>query len=432
MIFFRSTFRQKIVLSAILLFSMLQGFAQTTRKPPAPNLSESEHLMALALRFSRFDALKELVELKKYPVNRRFPSGFTPLQVMVWVSSNEAKEDTATNRAIIQYLVQKGASVKMKAPPFKKWMKLLEPYDSDGIKTETQDSLNALQLSVLFGNIDVVKLLMKYDPNTGIKDKFGNTLLHLAAMYDYGAKFDEHYVVKLFDLLMIDRNVVNNAGQNPLVYYVSKPQWVNTAKLVITYMINAGTNPDQHDHSGKNYYDYGKTVNPWIDSWIAQEKEWEKVKKVLEKFVNTPPVDFEQQTKDNLARYEAWKKRNGGCGKQTLTGEYILSFGYYLSSPYGPPSNGQQCSANQEPIEVVVSPDRISISTLSPYYGSFTVCESGYSIVNGKEYETYTFKTGANNQTYTGFGREKGSTRNAIIFTQNGSIMLSTFSFKYQ
>ncbi len=96
------------------------------------------------------------------------------------------------------------------------------------------------------------------------------------------------------------------------------------------------------------------------------------------------------------------------------------------------PTKGQKCSANDEPIEVVVSPERISISTLSPYYGSFKVCESGITMLNGESYEMYTLETGASNSTYTGFARKPGNTQNAIIFTQSGSILLGTSAFQYK
>ncbi len=416
---------------AMVLLLICKGLqAQATTKTTSAAWTEKENQMALAIRYNRLDDIQELVEVKKYPVNRRFPSGFTPLQCLVWFTAG--RPDTAYYRFAIDYLIKKGASLQMKTPPFKKWDKLLAPYDSDGIKAASADSLNALQLAVLAGNIHLVKIMLQYDQNIYVKDKAGNTLLHLGAMYNYDSKYDEKYVVKLFDLLMMDRNIVNNEGQNPLVYYVSQPQWINTAKLVIDYMIKAGANPDQRDRTGKNYYDYGKTVNPWINTWIEQEKEWQKVKKIIENFINTPPIDFEKQTQENLARYEAWKKRNGGCGGRELTGSFSLQYRYFLSSPYGPPTKGQKCSAYDEPIEVDVTSDRISISTLSPYYGSFEVCESGITILNGEKYELYTFRTNASNSTYTGFARKPGNTQNAIIFTQSGSILLGTSAFQYK
>jgi ankyrin repeat protein len=413
-----------------LLLTTLDLPAQVNSKSSNAAWTEKEHQMALAIRYGRLGDIKELVEEKKYPVNRRFPSGFTPLQCLIWFTAG--RPDTAYYKYAIDYLIKKGASLQMKTPSFKKWDKLLAPYDSDGIKAASADSLNALQLAVLTGNIHVVKIMLQYDKNTYVKDKAGNTLLHLGAMYDYSTKYDEKYVVKLFDLLMMDRNVLNNEGQNPLVYYVSQPQWINTAKLVIDHMIKAGANPDQRDKSGKNYYDYGKTVNPWISDWIAQEAEWARVKKIIENFINTPPIDFEKQTQENLARYEAWKKRNGGCGSRELNSSFTLQYRYFLSSPYSLPTKGQKCSANDEPIEVVVTPDRISISTLSPYYGSFEVCESGITTLNGEQYELYTFRTNANNSTYTGFARKPGNSQNAIIFTQSGSILLGTSAFQYK
>jgi ankyrin repeat protein len=421
---------RRLVLFILFLCVSFLGFGQ--KSPAKPNLEDTEFLLALAIRYGRFDDLKTAIEDKKYPVNRRFSSGFTPLHAMVWSAANKPKEDTANSRMMIDYLIRKGASTKMKVPPFKAWTKLLAPHDSDGIRAASEDSVNALQLAMLCGNIQVVKVMLTHDPNTTVTDKNGNTLLHLAAMYDYNAKFDDRFVVQASDLLMMERNVVNKAGQNPLVYYVSKPQWVTTAKLVIDHMIKAGTNPDLRDKAGKNFYDYGKTVNPWINDWLQQKAEAERVNKILENFRKTPPVDFEKQTQENLARYEAWKKRNGGCGDTKLNFSYSLRFTYYLSSPYSLPVKGQKCSANEEPIEVVVTPDRISISTLSPYYGSFQVCESDYKMVNGVEYEYYTFKTGSTNTTYTGFGRKRGDSNNAIFFTESGSIMLGVSAFQYQ
>lgn len=421
-----------ICLTQLAFLLCVSSFVVGQKTIAKSNLSETEHLLALAIRYGRFDDLKTVFEEKKYPVNRRLPSGFTPLHAMVWSAANKPNEDTANCRMMIDFLIKKGASLKMKAPPFKKWTKLLDPYDSDGIRAEAEDSLNALQLAMLCGNIEVVRVMLSHDPNTAVTDKSGNTLLHLAAMYDYNAKFDDQFVVKASDLLMMDRNLVNKSGQNPLVYYVSKPQWVTTAKLVIDHMIKAGTNPEMRDKAGKNFYDYGKTVNPWIESWLQQSAEQARVNKILEKFIKTPPIDFEKQTQENLARYEAWKKQNGGCSASELESSYTLRFNYYLSSPYGLPSKGQKCSANEEPIEVVVTPDRISISTLSPYYGSFEVCESGYQLISGVKYEYYSFKTTASNTTYTGFGRQMGSSSNAIIFTQNGSIMLGVSPFQYQ
>lgn len=425
-------FAAAFVSVAFVLMGYCPATAQSSKQPSAAVMKDLEFQMALAIRYCRPDALKSLVEEKKYPVNRRFESGFAPLHALIWSTANAPKEDSAKHREMIDFLIQKKASVSMKVPPFKAWTKLLAPHNNDGIRAATEDSLNSLQLAMLCGNIQVVKIMLRHDPNISVTDSKGNTLLHLAAMYDYNATFDDTYVLKVTDLLMMDRNILNKAGQNPLLYYVSKPQWVTTAKLVIDHMIKAGANPAIKDASGKNFYDYGKTVNPWIDSWLQQKAEAARINKIIATFLNTPPIDFEKQTRENLARYEAWKKSGGGCGNTTLDFSYTLRFNYFLSSPYGLPSKGQKCSANEEPIEVVVTPERVSISTLTPYYGSFTVCESGYRIVNGEEYEFYGFKTGANNSTYTGFGRKKGNTANAIIFTQQGSIMLGTSPFQYQ
>ncbi|HSR38920.1 MAG TPA: ankyrin repeat domain-containing protein [Phnomibacter sp.] len=423
-----------ILLLSTLLFGGEAGMAQNLSYSKSP-WKEKEEAMFYALRsstaYSDMDPLKELIEKKKYPVDRRLPSGFTPLQAMIyWTAWGERQQKCPE---AIRYLISKGASLTAKTPRLRKNIQPLGPYDNDWINIETPDSLNALQLAVVCGYSDLVKWMLEFDKNTAVRDRYGNGLVHLAALYNYNNRFDEHYVPNLAKMLLLDQNQLNDSSQNALLVYVSRPQWITTAKLVITYMLRAGANPDQRDLSARNFYDYGRTVNPWITRWLEQEKEQARINEMYRKFRDSPPIDFQKQYEENMARYRAWQKQNSsGCGEQSLPGNMEFRYNYHITSMYGPPRKGSNSTEADEPIVVRIGSSKIEIEPISQYYGSFTICSSGVTSVNGSNYHLYTFKTSSSNSTYQAFGYDPKNPNNAIIMTSNnGVILLSKNPFRF-
>jgi len=206
------------VVSKIFFIVALHFVAQ--KAPAKTSFSETEHYMVLTVCYSMFEALKVLVEENKYMANRPFPSGFIPLNVLIWSSANTPEYDSANRRIMIDYQIKKGASVKLKVPLLKAWMKLLKPYENNGIWAAAEGILNVLQLTMLGGSLHIVRVMQSHEPNTAFTDKKGNNLLHLAAVYDYIAKFNYRFMINTCDLLMLEKNILNRAGQN--IEYISR------------------------------------------------------------------------------------------------------------------------------------------------------------------------------------------------------------------
>lgn len=407
---------------SILLFGSEAGMAQNFSYSKSPwKEKEEEMLFTLSSPDDyNLDNLKELIEKKKYPVDRRLPSGFTPLQALIYRIATGSRRQKCPE--MLRYLIRKGASLTAKTPPLRKNINPFAPYDNNWIDIETRDSLNALQLAVVCGDTTFVKWMLEFDKNIAVRDRYGNGLVHLAAM----SKTDDlHYVPNLAKMLLLDINQLNDSSQNALLVYVSRPQWITTAQLVITNMLRAGANPDHRDLSGRNFYDYGRTVNPWINNWLEREKEHARINEMYRKFLDAPPIDFQKQYEENMARYRALQKQNSSeCGEKTLPGNLEFRYYYHITSMYGPPKKGGYSTQAEEPIIVRIGTSKIEIEPISQYYGSFTICTSGVTSVNGSTYHLYTFKTSSSNSTYQAFGYDPKNPDNAIILTSNNGVIV--------
>lgn len=206
------------VVSKIFFIVALHFVAQ--KAPAKTSFGETEHYIALAVCCSMFEALKVLVEENKYAAIRPFPSRFIPLSVLIWNSDNTPEDVSANRMILIDYQIKKGASVKLKVPPFKAWTKLFKPYDNNEIWAAAEGILNVLQLTMLGGSLHIVRVMQSHEPNTAFTYNKGNTLLHLAAMYDYIAKFNYRFMINTCDLLMLEKNILNSAGKN--IEYISR------------------------------------------------------------------------------------------------------------------------------------------------------------------------------------------------------------------
>jgi|GEM_PF-1243345 hypothetical protein len=377
-----------------------------TKAPAAKKFTEDQlSSFFFGAAYGKLEALNTGIETHGIPANYRNSSYATALHL---VYANFPKDIIRESdqillfRECVDYLIRKGASPLAK----------------------TADSLNCLQLAVKSGRWPGVQSAYERDRNYQIRDRQGNSLLHLATQHYFDYTKDKTYMDGILKMCYkIDINTQNNAGQNPLVYFLSTSKKSSEyATAIVNTLLDYNCNPLLRDSLGKNAYDYITTQNAWLKPWMDQYDQAEAARKKMFKEMEET---WKRQTAENLARYEAWKRSggDGGDGQRLLTASFTITYGFSCSltkdAKTGKPY--MKSRALQEPVTVEVTPSSIYISSLEPYYGSFKIASSGYEIIEGAEAEVYYFEQTGSNSTYKGIAfRKDNRHQRAMLKTSSG------------
>lgn len=294
--------------------------------------------------------LSAYLDTTKTSINIKNSKGYSPLHVLIenyvqyrtdYIVTDEVKHDYTSKKSndfwdCMKLLLDKNASTDQLTP----------------------EGWNALQYAVLNGKLSAVSQILKKAGGGGIRDKDGNTLIHLSMLINPDEampKFNE-LINYYFTDYGIDRFSINNAGQTPLAFYMSQPRcnWktpLNNTKTSTssnqscvtsaTYdMLESYKDFDlksvlTKDKSGNSAIDYMKTHNSWalsnfqyfVDLATQAHKELEDDRK----FIENQKSSYTNNSANSVSSSSSCSKCNI---KETFNKkyDYECSFSQYNSS----------------------------------------------------------------------------------------------------
>lgn len=354
----------------------------------------------------RWDKVSAYLDTSKSPLNIRNKEGYTPLHWLIkhYVDYNQAKyandpkahtkneQESEASRKTLRVLLEKGANTQLLTP----------------------EGWNAVQLAVVCGKWGPTSVLLDDANNKKVKDKDGNTLLHLSVLADNDDIIPKFWSYLHDKVLSDEVNVKtpNYAGQTPIAFYFSKPrknykhthEMVNTLRTIESLTVK--------DRSGKSAMDYAKENN---SSWhFALDLYLERATVVAQQ-IQEFQARFDAQLQDYDRRRQEYQSASG---RQSFGESFSVTY-YYQCYPI----QGGRVGASPLDENVRVSFDgrKFYISSLEAHYGGLEVESSGYETLGGLRWEMYYFKQSNANFTYKAIGFPVGLNRErCVIFHSTG------------
>jgi hypothetical protein len=368
--------------------------------------------------------LKTCLDTSQATVDLTNSQGYTPLHVLIesYVearSEMEAKDSYKYSQAVSQQeqyrlcldlLLNKGASATKLTP--NKW--------------------TALQFAVMKGKWQPIEILLQRTKAGDVRDGAGNTLLHLSLLINPDEpiqQFWDNLIVHLRPF-GITTSTTNLKGQTPLHFYLSQPRCnPPSARPAATGKLMGAATPAvppkcqtsgtyemlSHfwceasiiapDLSGKKAIEYAEIHNPWYASTLRMQAQAFAASAEIDQKYQRTIENNRRATEEYLIKMAEWEAEGA---------KLDLSFTktYY-----------SQCNSYQknrikldEPVVISVTPDDISISSLTPYYGRFKIARSSYEVINGNQWAVYHLEQTSSNSTYK-----------AIGFYENGCLIKSSY-----
>lgn len=377
--------------------------------------SQSE-LLFKSIQEGKWEELQKYLNTTGTLANIRNSEGYTPLHwliryyidydVSIYFSNAEAAEKNIEQyenyRKCMNILIENGVNLQEKTP----------------------EGYNALQYAVLNGKWFATDKLLDTDKNHTIRDSEGNTLLHLS-IYADKEKTIENFWTYLHDRILSDKvniHTPNYAGQTPIAYYMSAPRKIEKNTFKMLDVLKSTKSLQAPDINGKNAMDYARVNNDWavfslqlyIDQATILEKEHAEF---MEK--------FNKQIEENQRLMEEYEKQTvSGSGNRLLQESFSVTYTYecFPSNNNATNVSNLKCDYLDEEVTVTVTPTRVSISSLTPYYGSFEVESSGSGYFHGEEVDVYFFVKSNINSTYEAIVFPKG-------FNYGRAMIVNTMGF---
>jgi hypothetical protein len=368
--------------------------------------------------------LKSYLDTSKTSIDVVNSKGYSPLHVLIenyveerpeWREKDAYKyqqtvKQSVQYQACLQLLLDKGASLK----------KL------------TAEGWTALQYAVMKGKWAPVSLLLQKTKGGDVKDIAGNTLLHLSLLINPDEPVEHFWdnLIKQLQAFGITPSTTNSKGQTPINFYLSQPRCNPAAaqKPSAGKLAGASTPPANQtcqssgtykmlakflcescvltpDFSGKRAKDHAEANNKWYTSTLSfEEQGYAAIAEKMKKYQQVSESN-KQATEEFLKQWAEWEAQ-GSKLDLSFTRTYYYECNSFQKSRI----------KMDEPVEVTVTPDHISVSSLSPYYGKFTIASSGYEIIDGNEWTVYHIEKTSSNSTYK-----------AIGFYKNGCVIKSSY-----
>nr|WP_064591284.1 ankyrin repeat domain-containing protein [Orientia tsutsugamushi] len=110
-----------------------------------------------------------------------------------------------------------------------KYVKRFFSKDNTIINLQDEDNYTALHYAAICNQIEIIKIILEYNPNINLQDNLGNTALHYAAACGYIS------IIEL--LLQYDPNCINLCDQNKwtALHYATANGYIESIKLLLQY-----------------------------------------------------------------------------------------------------------------------------------------------------------------------------------------------------
>lgn len=406
------TILRKVILAlSFCIYSSFSLMAQETRLFEIVRKGDSE-------------SLKTYLDTSKTSINITNAKGYSPLHVLIenfveerpeWQEKDAYKYQQTVNQSgqyqsCLQLLLNKGASASQLTP----------------------EGWTALQYAVMKGKWQPIQILLEKTKGGDVKDKEGNTLLHLSLLINPDEPIESFWKNLIVQLspLNITPATVNYQRQTPINFYLSQPRCnppaskaapagkllgasapatttqcrTNRTSQMLNYFLCQPCimTPDQ---AGKTAKAHAEQHHPWYLSTLSMQEQQYAVGAAIDKEYEDVSERNNRATDEFLIKLAEWEAQ-GAMLDLSFTKTYYSECNSYQKNRI----------RLDEPVVISVTPDEISISSLSPYYGSFKIASSGYEVINGNQWAVYHLEQSSTNSTYK-----------AIGFYENGCIIKSSY-----
>jgi hypothetical protein len=283
------------------------------------------------------------------------------------------------------------------------------------------------------GKWQPIELLLQKMKGGDVRDGAGNTLLHLSLLINPDEPVEQFWknLIDQLRLYNITPSSVNHKGQTPINFYLSQPrcnpaksQPTNTGKLLgatassVTPKCQTSRTFKMLGHflcepcimtpdfAGKTAKAHAEQHHQWYMSTLSMQEEQYAVGTAIDKKYEAVSERNKRATEEFLIKLAEWEAQ-GAKLDLTFTKTYYSECNSYQKNRI----------RLDEPVVISVTPDEITISSLSPYYGSFKIAKSGYEVINGNQWAVYHLEQSSSNSTYKVIG-----------FYENGCIIKSSYS----
>ncbi len=391
----------------LFLFLLILFFSIT----PATKTKAQTNWLFDDLKAGKWEMLERYIDSMGVSVNARNRDGYTPLH---WLIKHYIDHDPN------KYFGNEKAYAKNVAESenYRKCLQILLK-KKPNLQDKTPEGWNALQYAIVSGKWGPTDKILDVDENKKILDNEGNTLLHLSVLADKETTIEKFWYY-LHDRVLSDKVSVktpNFAGQTPIAFYLSLSRKLTSKSFKILEALRYPSAINVKDLSGKSALDYAKEKNSWA---VYDLESYLKTAAIVQKDHEEFMKKFNQQIKDNQRLLEEYNKNNAS-GAKLLTSSFTVTYSHQCNVNNKGKVYGSKLS---DPVIVTVTPDKVTISSLEPYYGSFIVEKSGEELIDGKAvWEVYYFKQTSTNSTYKAIGFPKGDINRprAMIKTNLGT-----------
>jgi hypothetical protein len=402
------------IASAFFILSLLPSFG---------SMAQESRIFDL-VKGGDVNSLRAYLDTTKTSVNVLNAKGYTPLHVLIENYVEERLDLRDKDSFKYQQTVKQGEQ-------FRTCLQLLLDKGASA-KQLTPEGWTALQYAVMKGKWEPVNLLLQKTKGGDVRDKEGNTLLHLSLLINPDEPI-EHFWKNLIDKLRpfdITTSTVNFKGQTPINFYLREPRCnpPATQRPVARKLAGASAPPSNQpcqtfgtskmlenflcepcilvpDFSGARAKDYTEVHNKWYLFDLLMKEQLYAYSAETNKKYQVVAENNKRATEEYLRKLAEWEEQGS-----KLDVSFNRTY-YYLCNSY---QNSR--IKMDEPVVVTVTPDYISVSSLVPYYGKFKVASSGYEVINGNEWAVYHLEKTSSNSTYS-----------AIGFYNNGCIIKSSY-----
>lgn len=321
--------------------------------------------------------LSAYLDTTKTSINITNTKGYSPLHVLIenyvaydveLITKDEKAYDENSDRSedfwdCMKLLLDKGASTSQLTP----------------------EGWNALQYAVLNGKLSPVNYIISKFGGANVRDKEGNTLLHLSLLINPDEVTAQFLKSIAFSFGDIDYTSLNNKGQTPLTFYMSEPR-CNWKNAVSKNKQETASNSNQNcissntykmlenfkdfdmksmltvDKYGKNAIDYMKVHNTWA---LSSFQYFVDLASQAHKELEDQRLAYAQVNDKQNEEYTNIEDYNGSCRACEINETFSRKYSYECNFSQYDKTKMVNTKLREE-VLIEVRPDKIIV--YAPYH----------------------------------------------------------------